>query len=211
MTARHDPDSPATEASDAPQTPRRSRLIWVLLIPLALFVVLSGVFLMQLLSGKDPSAIPSALIGKPAPATDLPAVAGLTTDGADIPGLDPAMLQGKASVVNVFASWCAPCRVEHPLLMELKQRGEVQMVGINYKDEPENARRFLGTFGNPYDIVGADETGRAAIEWGVYGVPETFVVGPDGTIRYKFVGPLTEEAFSGPFGAALDKARDEAS
>lgn len=211
MTAGQEPDTGRTGDPTASGTRPRSRLMPVLLVPLALFVVLAGVFLMQLLSGKDPSAIPSALIGKPAPGTELPAVEGLTADGAAMPGLDPTMLDGKVSVVNVFASWCAPCRIEHPILMELKERGDVQMIGINYKDEPENARRFLGTFGNPFDIVGADESGRAAIEWGVYGVPETFIVGPDGTIRYKFVGPLSEEAVSGPFGEALSDAKGDAS
>lgn len=190
------------------QKPKR---LWVVLLPLVLFLALAGVFLMQLVSGGDPSKIPSALIDKPAPQTDLPALSGLMVDGVPVPGLDPTDFAGKVTIVNVFASWCAPCRVEHPLLMQLKTESGARMVGIDYKDQPENALRFLGTFGLPYDAVGVDADGRAAIEWGVYGVPETFIVGPDGRIRYKFVGPLTEEAIAGPFGEALAAARADAS
>lgn len=197
---------PAPEAAGAP----RARL-WVVLLPLVLFFALSGVFLMQLLSGGDPSKIPSALIDKPAPQTALPALPGLMSDEAPVPGLDPADFAGRVTIVNVFASWCAPCRVEHPLLMRLKAESGARMVGIDYKDQPENALRFLGTFGLPFDAVGVDADGRAAIEWGVYGVPETFIVGPDARIRYKFVGPLTEEVVAGPFGAALAAAKADAS
>jgi len=190
--------------------PRRGR-VWIVLLPLVVFLGLATVFMVQLLSGNDPSKIPSALIDKPAPETALPALAGLARDGVPVPGLDPADFQGAVTVVNVFASWCAPCRVEHPLLMKLAEDDGIRMVGIDYKDEPANALRFLGTFGLPYDAVGVDADGRAAIEWGVYGVPETFIVGPDGRIRYKFVGPLSEEALAGPFGQALAAAKSEAS
>ena len=110
-----------------------------------------------------------------------------------MPGLDPAAFKGKVSVVNVWASWCVPCHEEAPLLTELAQDKRLQMVGINYKDAPDNARRFLGRYGNPFNLVGVDANGRAAIEWGVYGVPETFVVGRDGPIAYKLVGPVTPE------------------
>jgi len=190
--------------------PRRGR-VWIVLLPLVVFLGLATVFMVQLLSGNDPSKIPSALIDKPAPETALPALAGLARNGVPVPGLDPADFQGAVTVVNVFASWCAPCRVEHPLLMKLAEDDGIRMVGIDYKDEPANALRFLGTFGLPYDAVGVDADGRAAIEWGVYGVPETFIVGPDGRIRYKFVGPLSEEALAGPFGQALAAAKSEAS
>lgn len=165
--------------------PRR----WLMLLPLAAFLALSGVFLMQLLSGRDTSTVPSALIDKPVPQVTLEPLEGL-----DLPGLDPAVFEGKVSLVNVWGSWCAPCRAEHPLLMELASDDRVYMVGLNYKDKPENARRFLGELGNPYDAIGVDRTGRAAIEWGVYGVPETFLIGPDGTIRYKHVGPFTGDS-----------------
>ena len=110
---------------------------------------------------------------------------------------DLKALRGDVVVVNVWASWCAPCRQEHPLLMELAKDPGIRLVGINYKDNPENARRFLGALGNPFAAVGADPNGRAAIDWGVYGVPETFVIGPDGTIRHKQIGPLTPEAMDG--------------
>jgi cytochrome c biogenesis protein CcmG/thiol:disulfide interchange protein DsbE len=108
-------------------------------------------------------------------------------------------------VVNVFASWCAPCRDEHPLLMDLAKDRGIRLVGINQKDNPENARRFLGRFGNPFAAVGADPDGRASIELGVYGVPETFIVGPDGTVRHKHIGPLTPETLPA-FRAALRQA-----
>jgi cytochrome c biogenesis protein CcmG, thiol:disulfide interchange protein DsbE len=160
---------------------RRSRLLF---LPVLAFAALAGLFLVRLLSGADPARVPSALIGRPAPTLALPPVAGLST-----PGLAPGDLRGGVTVVNVWASWCAPCRVEHPQLVALAKAG-VRVVGINYKDEPENARRFLGMLGNPFAAVGADRDGRAAIEWGVYGVPETFIVGPDGTVRHKLVGEL---------------------
>ena len=129
-----------------------------------------------------PSKIPSALIGRPAPQTALPPLEGLASNGAPVPGLDPAAFKGNVSVVNVWASWCVPCHEEAPLLTELAKDKRLQVVGINYKDAPDNARRFLGRYGNPFGIVGVDGNGRASIEWGVYGVPETFVVGRDGII-----------------------------
>jgi cytochrome c biogenesis protein CcmG, thiol:disulfide interchange protein DsbE len=175
-----------------PDRPRSRKLF---LIPVILFGALSLLFLVQLFTG-DPSRVPSALIGRPVPALDLPALEGLNRDGKAIPGFGKTDLgAGRISVVNVFASWCAPCRTEHPLLMEmaasdLAKSGKLAIIGLNYKDEPENARRFLGALGNPYTSVGTDRAGRSAIEWGVYGVPETFLVGADGTILNKIVGPL---------------------
>jgi cytochrome c biogenesis protein CcmG, thiol:disulfide interchange protein DsbE len=117
-------------------------------------------------------------------------VPGLTEGGNPVPGLSDADLKGRVTVVNVWASWCVPCRQEHPALVELAKDPAVRVVGINYKDSPDNARRFLRELGNPFAAIGADSSGRAAIDWGVYGVPETFVVGPDGTIRHKHIGPL---------------------
>ena len=169
----------------------------LVLLPLIIFAGLSVIFAIGLFSG-DASKVPSALIGKPAPAITLGALPGLQRDGTPIPNFGNGELAaGKASIVNVFASWCAPCRVEHPLLMGIAQsdavaQGKVQVFGINYKDEAENARRFLGALGNPYSAVGVDANGRAAIEWGVYGVPETFVIAPDGRILDKHVGPLDQ-------------------
>jgi cytochrome c biogenesis protein CcmG/thiol:disulfide interchange protein DsbE len=184
-------------------TPRRRS--WLVALPLIFFVALAGIFLLRL-HGGDPSKIPSALIGRPAPQTTLPPLDGLISNGAPVPGLDPAVFKGKVSVVNVWASWCVPCHEEAPLLTELGKDQRLQIVGINYKDAPDNARRFLGRYGNPYRIVGVDGNGRAAIEWGVYGVPETFVVGRDGAIVYKMVGPVTSENFERVLKAEIDKA-----
>jgi cytochrome c biogenesis protein CcmG/thiol:disulfide interchange protein DsbE len=174
---------------------RRSSALF--LLPLILFGALALVFAAGLFSG-DASKVPSALIGRPAPALALPALEGLQQNGKPIPGFGAADLaSGRATIVNVFASWCAPCRVEHPLLTAMAEsepvkQGRVAILGMNYKDEAENARRFLGALGNPYSAVGVDRGGRAAIEWGVYGVPETFVIGPDGRILEKHVGPLDQ-------------------
>ena len=182
-------------------TPPRSNRRWMVFVPLALFVVLAGLFLLQLLSGRDGAAIPSALIGAQAPETDLPPI-----EGTDMPGLSSKDFPGRVTVVNVWASWCAPCRQEHPLLMQLSRDERITVAGLNYKDEAENARRFLGELGNPYAAVGADGTGRTAINWGVYGVPETFVVGRDGTIRFKHVGPLSPQSLTGDLIPAIEKA-----
>jgi len=181
------------------QPPKRRRLI--LLIPLFAFLALSGLFLAQLLSGRDTSVVPSALIGQAAPQTELPPLEGLA-----LPGLNPADFSGKVSLVNVWGSWCVPCRQEHPLLMELAKDDRVRLVGFNYKDQAENARRFLGELGNPFDAIGVDQNGRAAIEWGVYGVPETFLVGPDGKIRYKHVGPFTPDSLRNELMPEIEKA-----
>jgi len=183
--------------------PRRNRL--VLLLPLILFLALAALFLIRLGSG-DPSRIPSALIGRPAPMTNLPAVPGLERNGKPLPGLDPAAFQGNVSLVNVWASWCVPCHDEVPFLQQLAQDSRIRLVGINYKDRPDNARRFLNRYGNPYAASGADENGRAAIEWGVYGVPETFLVGRDGRIAYKLVGPINAENFERVLLPELQKA-----
>ena len=174
-------------------------------VPLIAFVALAALFWFRLGSG-DPSKIPSALIGHPAPQTALPPLEGLATGGAPVPGLDPAVFKGKVSVVNVWASWCIPCHDEAPLLTELGKDKRLQLIGINYKDAPDNARRFLGRYGNPYGMVGVDGNGRAAIEWGVYGVPETFIVGREGKIVYKLVGPITPENIDGVLKAEIDKA-----
>src|ERR1700761_3840311 len=183
--------------------PRRRSLL--MLLPLVAFMALAAIFWFRL-GDDDPSRIPSALIGHPAPQTALPALQGLVNNGAQVPGLDPAAFKGKVSVVNVWASWCIPCHDEAPLLTELAKDKRLQMVGINYKDTPENARRFLGRYGNPFGIVGVDGNGRAAIEWGVYGVPETFIVGRDGTIVYKMVGPLAPDNFDSVMKVEIEKA-----
>ncbi len=190
-------------------SPARYRSLWVAL-PLVVFAVLAALFWFRLGSG-DPSRIPSALIGRPAPQTLLPPLDGLVSGGALVPGLDPAAFKGKVSLVNVWASWCVPCHAEAPLLMQLSTDRDLQMVGINYKDSADNARRFLGRHGNPFTIVGVDANGRAAIEWGVYGVPETFVVGRDGAIVAKLVGGVTAYNIETVLKPAIAKARNAGS
>jgi cytochrome c biogenesis protein CcmG/thiol:disulfide interchange protein DsbE len=181
---------------------RRRALV---LLPLVLFLGLTALFLFRLFAG-DPSLIPSALIGHPAPQTSLPPVAGLQRNGAPLPGLDPANFKGAVTVVNIWASWCVPCRDEAPLLLRLSQDSRFRLVGINYKDEADNARRFVARFGNPFAAAGADESGRAGIEWGVYGVPETFVIGRDAKIAYKLVGPITADNIDAVLKPQIEKA-----
>jgi cytochrome c biogenesis protein CcmG/thiol:disulfide interchange protein DsbE len=177
----------------------------IVLAPLVVFLALVALFLIRLYSG-DPSRIPSALIGHPAPQTNLPPVAGLERNGAAVPGIDAASFKGAVTVVNVWASWCVPCHDEAPLLMQLAQDSRLRLIGINYKDEPDNARRFLGRYGNPFAAAGADLNGRAGIEWGVYGVPETFVVGRDARIAYKLVGPITADNINTVLKPEIEKA-----
>ena len=177
----------------------------VVLMPLVVFVGLVLIFLIRLYSG-DPSRIPSALIGHPAPQTNLAPVAGLDRNGEPVPGIDTTRFKGAVTIVNVWASWCVPCHEEAPLLMQLAQDRRLRVVGINYKDEPENARRFLGRYGNPFAAAGADPNGRAAIEWGVYGVPETFIVGRDARIAYKLVGPITADNIDAVLKPQIEKA-----
>ena len=190
-----------SDLSEAPGMPERSsgiRRLWVLL-PLAGFLALAALFYVRLGAG-DPSRVPSALLNRPVPEFKLPPIAEGPGEG-----LASADLAEGVHVVNIWASWCAPCRLEHPIMMRLGADSRFQVNGINYKDIPENAARFLGTLGNPYDRVGADRQGRTAIEWGVYGVPETFIV-KDGIIVHKFIGPLTEEGFATDFMPALEQA-----
>lgn len=177
----------------------------IVLAPLVVFLALVALFLIRLYSG-DPSRIPSALIGHPAPQTNLPPVAGLERNGAAVSGIDAASFKGAVTVVNVWASWCVPCHDEAPLLMRLAQDSRFRLIGINYKDEPDNARRFLGRYGNPFAAAGADLNGRAGIEWGVYGVPETFVVGRDARIAYKLVGPITADNINTVLKPEIEKA-----
>ena len=185
----------------AEATAPRTRLIFIL--PALVFFGLAVLFLVQLTSGRNPADLPSALLNKPVPTFSLAPLEGLTAEGKPVPGFSNEDLKGHVTIVNVFASWCAPCRQEHPLLVELAKDPSVRLVGINQKDNPDNARRFLGALGNPYAAVGVDPNGRASIDWGVYGVPETFIVGPDGMIRHKHIGPLTPENL----GAFKEKLR----
>jgi cytochrome c biogenesis protein CcmG/thiol:disulfide interchange protein DsbE len=192
-----------TAASDHSAPVRRRRLI--MLAPLILFLALAALFLFRLGAG-DPSKLPSALIGRPAPDTDLPPVAGLVRDGVPVPGIVGTDFAGHVTLVNVWASWCVPCHDEAPILMQMAQDQRLRIVGINYKDQPDNARRFIGRYGNPFAAVGADSNGRASIDWGVYGVPESFVVGRDGRIAYKLVGPITEDNLDTALKPAIEKA-----
>lgn len=164
---------------------------WRFILPVAVFAALAAVLaymLVGLQEGKrDPRYVPSPLVGKPAPDFALDGPEGLNTR------LSRADLNGQVTVVNVFASWCIPCLAEHPLMTRLSKDPRVRVVGINYKDKAADARAWLERHGNPYDRIGADTNGRAGIAWGITGVPETFVVGPDGVIRYHYRGPLTPE------------------
>ncbi len=155
-------------------------------LPLAVAAVLAAVFAWALYAGRDPSVVPSPLIDKPVPAFRLPSLDG----SAD---LTQAEFKGRVTVLNVFASWCLPCRAEHPALTALARGGKARIIGLNHKDKPEDAKAWLKELGSPYARIGADRTGRAAIEWGVYGVPETFVIDKAGRIRHKLVGPITPE------------------
>jgi cytochrome c biogenesis protein CcmG/thiol:disulfide interchange protein DsbE len=207
MTLSQETTRPArqdTRQDTLSESAGRSRRILVLL-PLVAFLGLTALFFIRLGAG-DASRIPSALIGREAPATDLPAVAGLERDGKPIPGIAAADFKGVVTVLNVWASWCVPCHDEAPLLMQLARDSRIRLVGINYKDQTDNARRFLGRYGNPFAASGADINGRAAIEWGVYGVPETFIVGRDGRISYKLVGPITPENLDQVMKPEIEKA-----
>jgi cytochrome c biogenesis protein CcmG/thiol:disulfide interchange protein DsbE len=178
----------------------RRRLIYA--APALAAVGLAALFVSRL--GVDPSQIPSNLIGKRVPVFSLPPVQGRTL------GLSSDDLHGEVSLVNVFASWCVACREEHPLLVRLKNDGSVPIHGLNYKDHPDDAARWLNTMGDPYTRTGADRDGRVAIDWGVYGVPETFVVGADGTIAYKHIGPLNPETLAETILPLVRRLREQA-
>ncbi len=154
------------------------------LIPVVVFLIIGAGLAIGLT--RDPSTLPSALIDKPVPAFELPPI---DAGGIEKPGLSSSDLTGKVQLVNVFASWCGPCRVEHPILMKLARDG-VSVQALNYKDKPADAAKFLNELGDPYERIGVDQNGRTGIEWGVYGVPETFVIDAEGKIRHKHVGPL---------------------
>jgi len=174
------------------------------LIPLAVFAGFAAVAGKMLydqdVNGRDVSAIPSALIGKKAPSLALPPLKGSNTAA-----LTAAAVTGKLTLVNVFASWCIPCRQEHPVLKQLATDSRLTIVGINYKDKNDNALRFLGELGNPYKAIGVDPNGKAAIDWGVYGIPESYLVGPDGTILYKKVGPFNDRSLRQELLPAIEK------
>jgi len=177
-------EHPAETESTAAAGAGRSRRLFFSLLPLAAAIVV-GIFLFRGLS-LDPRNIPSALIDKPVPNFKLAALPDRP------PGLAAGDLKGDVALVNVFASWCVACRAEHPLLMDLKRRGVVALHGLNYKDRPGDALEWLGRHGDPYARVGADRDGRVGIDFGVYGVPETFIIDKNGTIVEKIIGPINE-------------------
>jgi cytochrome c biogenesis protein CcmG/thiol:disulfide interchange protein DsbE len=170
------------------------------LAPLVIAGLLIAVFALNI--GRDASFVPSALIGQKAPDFTLPPL-----DTFDAPGFAAADLTGRVSVVNVFASWCVPCRAEHPLLMQLASRDDINLFGINYNDVPENAAAFLISLGNPYDRIGADRDRRVSLDFGVYGVPETFVIDAAGVITFKVTGPMSPEIFETQLLPAIEAAK----
>lgn len=194
----------ATAAPAAPQARRKKG--WAM-VPVLLFLSLSGLFYFALFAG-DPQKLPSTLIGKPVPQTEFAPLEGLVDGGKPVPGFSSADLaKGQVSLVNFWASWCIPCVQEHPLLIDIAKRTGVPVFGINYKDAPDAARRFIGRYGNPYTAVGVDPLGRGAIEWGVYGMPESFLVDGQGRIIFKHVGPFSKESVEKQVLPAIEKAR----
>lgn len=188
-----------------------SRRTIIFFLPLLVIIILFGWFYSQLRYGRDPSLVPSVLIGKPIPQFRLPLLhLGAETQAAINPVqelTDKDLPQGQWTLINYFASWCVPCRVEQPFLAQLARErvGRLTMLGIAYKDKPEAAKRFLDETGNPFSQVALDETGKAALEWGLYGVPETYLIDGNGIIRYKHTGPLTEEAIAKDITPLLDR------
>ena len=169
------------------------------LAPLSLFLVLTIYFLVGL--QRDPTVIPSALIDKPAPAFSLPPIEGREES------LSTADLKGDVVLVNVFASWCMPCRIEHPFLMELAANDVIKIYGVNWKEKPGDGPAWLARLGDPYEKVGDDADGRVAIEFGVTGAPETFVIDRDGHIRYKYAGPITPDIWRAQFEPLIKELR----
>ena len=197
-----------TENKDQPKSGSTARYL-LALIPLIVFgciaIAVGKVMYDQEVHGTDISAIPSALIG-----TKAPKLALAPLDGSKLPALTDDAIRGKLTLVNVFASWCIPCREEHPILKELAKDSRLNIVAINYKDKNDNALGFLGELGNPYKAIGIDPKGQAAIDWGVYGIPESYLVGPDGTILYKRVGPFDDISLKEGLYPAMEKALGKA-
>ena len=193
------------ETQVAPASSGKKARYILALLPLLAFAGFAGIAAKMLyeqdVNGLDVSAIPSALINTKAPSLSLPPL-----EGANVPALTDAAIKEKLTLVNVFASWCVPCRQEHPMLKELAKDNRLNVVGINYKDKSDNAIRFLGELGNPYAAIGIDPNGKAAIDWGVYGIPETYLVDKNGTIVYKKVGPIDVATYEREIIPAIEKA-----
>ena len=190
-----------------PMAPNR-RIPWLALLPLILFAALAILFASRLLLGGDAQVVPSVLIGRPTPVTPLAPLPGMVDEAGEpvpAPLFGPAS-QGQVRLVNFWASWCAPCRAEHPVLMALAAREGLELVGVAYKDEPDRARAFLDELGNPFDAIGLDPEGRAALEWGVAAAPETFLIAADGTVLFRHQGALDRDALNRIDGATRHEA-----
>lgn len=194
-----------TENSEAKPQGRGIGRVVLAMIPLLVFAGIAAtagkMLYDQDFNGKNVADIPSALIGTRAPDLSMPPL-----EGSRLPALTNEAISGRLTLVNVFASWCVPCRDEHPILKELAGDSRLTIVGINYKDRQENALRFLGELGNPYSAIGVDPDGKAAIDWGVYGIPESYLVAPDGTILYKKVGPFDQQSLENGLYPAIERA-----
>jgi len=186
------------EQTEAEEEPRRS--IWFALLPVTLFGALVLVFFIGLTQGDTFKKLPSVLIGKPAPTLDMEPVENLVINGKQVPSFKGEELRdGKVTVVNFWASWCVPCRQEHPQMITLGKMPGIKLFGVNYKNDPADAAQFLRQLGSPYAAIGSDFRGRAGIEWGVVGLPETYIVDGKGVIRYKFIGPISKRALEEGF------------
>jgi cytochrome c biogenesis protein CcmG/thiol:disulfide interchange protein DsbE len=161
----------------------------VYLLPLLLFAILAGYFALALRPGRDPQLLPSAMIDKPVPAIDLAALDG----GARVTNQSFA---GQVTLINFFASWCVPCRAEHPMLMRMAQDEKLPLIGIDYEDKPDQAKQLIAQLGDPYRAIGADADGRLFIDFGAYGVPETYVIDKQGRIRFRQVGPIDADTLA---------------
>ena len=171
------------------------------LLPILIVAILVAVFWIGLDPSRDKSILPSALVGKPAPTVDLPGLA------EDAPRLTLAAFKGKLIAINFFASWCLPCRAEHPLLKQISAELGVPVIGIAWKDKPDASRAFLAELGDPYAATGTDHNGRTGIDFGITGVPETFLVDGEGIVRYRFAGPLSPEGLRGALAPAIAEAK----
>ncbi len=203
-------------AIDQNNTNYPKRRVLLYLLPLIVFGLLIGLFflvfeLRQAGLISEPGQVPSVLINNPAPEFSLPPIKSSSETALNLPGFSNADLNGKTSIVNVWASWCVPCRIEHASLIKLSKDDRINVYGINYKDKSKNAEQFLTELGNPYQAVGVDNSGLVSIDWGIYGVPETFIVSPDGIILYKFIGPITEQALIDTFMPQLEKVLNSSS